>query len=195
MVHPARLAESSAVTNEHDPVTSRDTLRATLSRTVLIPGLRKLALTAHLTLSIGWLGAVIAFLALAIAAVTSADTQLAHGACIAMGFLVSYVVVPIALVSLLSGLVSALGTKWGVFRYYWVIVKLVLSCIAVAILLKQVAPIRELAELARDPNASLAIPEVKRPLVHAAGGLVVLVVIQVIGVYKPWGPRKPQPEA
>jgi len=162
---------------------------------VFAPGLRKLALTAHLTLSIGWLGAVIAFLALAIAAVTSADSQLARSSCVSMGFLAVYVIVPIALASLLSGLLSALGTKWGVFRYSWVIVKLVLSCIAVAVLLKQVGPIRDLAVLARDPMASLAIPEAKRPLIHAAGGLVVLVVVQVIGVYKPWGARKAQPEA
>lgn len=39
------------------------------------PSLRKFALTAHITLSVGWLGAVVAYFALAIVGLTSHDTQ------------------------------------------------------------------------------------------------------------------------
>ena len=150
--------------------------------------LRKLTLTAHLTSSVGWLGAVAAFLALAVAGVTSQDAQLVRAAYLAMALLVSHVIVPLAFASLLTGLVLSLGTKWGLFRHYWVLLKLVLTALAVIVLLAQLSPIRHLAELAADPTSFTAVPrEAMRPLIHAAGGLVVLLVVQVLGVYKPLG--------
>lgn len=155
----------------------------------MAPGLRKLTLTAHLTLSIGWLGAVVAFLALAIVGVASQEVHMMRSACLAMGLLVSYVIVPLALASLVSGLVSALGTKWGLVRHYWVILKLALTIASIVVLLVQVAPINEVAELAAALDSSVATLRglSKRPLIHAAGGLMVLLVIQVLGVYKPHG--------
>ena len=45
----------------------------------LTPRLRKLALTAHVTASVGWLGAIIAFLALGVAGLTSQDPQTSRG--------------------------------------------------------------------------------------------------------------------
>lgn len=149
---------------------------------------RKLALTAHVSVSVGWLGAVMAFLALAIAGVTSQQAQTVRAAYLAMGLLVSYVIVPLAFTALLTGLVSALGTKWGLLRHYWVLLKLLLTIVAIVVLLRQLEPIGQLAEMARDPASSTAVlRENRRPLFHAAGGLVVLLVVQVLGLYKPRG--------
>jgi hypothetical protein len=50
----------------------------------LTPRLRKLALTAHVTSSVGWLGAVVAFLALSIASLASQDPQTVRGAYLVM---------------------------------------------------------------------------------------------------------------
>ena len=50
----------------------------------MTPGLRKFALTTHVTSSVGWLGAVGAFLALAIAGVGSEDAQIVRAAYLAM---------------------------------------------------------------------------------------------------------------
>jgi hypothetical protein len=47
-------------------------------------GLRKFALTTHVTSSVGWLGAVGAFLALAIAGVGSENAQIVRSAYLAM---------------------------------------------------------------------------------------------------------------
>ena len=83
---------------------------------------------------------------------------------------------------------SALGTKWGLFRHYWVLIKLVLTLVALAVLLVQLAPIASLAAAAADPLSSLAAhPEANRPLIHAAGGLMVLLFVHVLGVYQPKG--------
>src|SRR5687768_15129946 len=87
----------------------------------MTPRLRGFALTVHLTLSVGWIGAVMAFLALVIAAMTSQDAQTLRAAWMAMELTGWFAIVPLALASLFTGLVMALGTRWGLFRHYWVL--------------------------------------------------------------------------
>src|ERR687891_2005579 len=101
----------------------------------MTPGLRKFALTAHLTFSLGWIGAVVAYLALGVAAETSQDAQTVRAAWIAMELTGWFVIVPLALAALLTGLVMALGTPWGLFRHYWVLITLLLTVFATTILL------------------------------------------------------------
>src|SRR5918999_1074673 len=99
------------------------------------PGLRKLALTAHLTVSLGWIGAVVAYLALGVSAATSRDAQTVRAAWIAMELTGWTVIVPLALAALLTGIVMALGTPWGLFRHYWVLISLGLTVFSTVILL------------------------------------------------------------
>ena len=115
---------------------------------IMSAGLRKVALTAHVTSSIGWFGAVAAFLALAIAGLTSQDAQLVRAAYLAMELTTWFVIVPLAFVSGLTGVVSSLGTKWGLFRYYWVLMKLVITILATIVLLIHTQPIDLLASVA-----------------------------------------------
>jgi hypothetical protein len=82
----------------------------------LTPGLRKLVLTAHLTFSIGWNGAVVAYLALGVSSVLSQDALTVRSAWVAMELTGWYVIVPLALGALLTGLVISMGTTWGLFR-------------------------------------------------------------------------------
>ncbi|MDQ6901046.1 MAG: hypothetical protein M3072_16375, partial [Candidatus Dormibacteraeota bacterium] len=86
----------------------------------MTPSLRKFALTAHVTCSVGWLGAVAGFLALAVAGLTSRDAQMVRGTYLAMDVTGWFVIVPLSFASLLTGLISSLGTPWGLFRHYWV---------------------------------------------------------------------------
>src|SRR6266704_3905016 len=97
---------------------------------IMPPGLRKVTLTAHITSSIGWFGAVAAFLALALAGMTSQDRELVRAAYLAMELTTWFVIVPLAFVSGLTGVVSSLGTRWGLFRYYWVLLKLLMPIFA-----------------------------------------------------------------
>lgn len=73
-------------------------------------GLRKLVLTLHVTSSVGWLGAVAAFLVLAVAGLTSRDVQTMRAAYIAMELVTGFIIVPFCLASLATGLVQSLGT-------------------------------------------------------------------------------------
>ena len=89
--------------------------------------LRKLSLTTHIIVSVGWLGAVAAYLALAIAGLTTQEQELARAAYISMAVIGKYVIIPLGLLTLVAGIVHALGTSWGLFRYWWILVKFALT--------------------------------------------------------------------
>jgi hypothetical protein len=152
----------------------------------MAPGLRKFALTAHLTFSLGFIGAALAYLALGVSAVTSQDAQTVRAAWIAMELIGWYVIVPLALAALLTGLVMALGTPWGLFRHYWVLITFVLTSFAIVILLLHMPSVSSLADVAREADGA-TLGRLGGDLFHAGGGLLVLLVITVLNVYKPRG--------
>ncbi|HZR36119.1 MAG TPA: hypothetical protein VFA75_12125 [Nevskia sp.] len=156
---------------------------------ILPPLLRKLALTVHVTASIGWIGAVAAFLALAVAGLASHDAQLVRAAYLAMALTTWWVIVPLAGASLLSGVVSSLGTRWGLFRYWWVLVKLVLTVFATAVLMVHTRPIDLLADAAADTAVFGAdLHSAQLQMVIASGAtLLLLLVLTALSVYKPQG--------
>jgi hypothetical protein len=152
----------------------------------MTPSLRKLALTAHLTFSVGWIGSVIAYLALVIAAMTKQDAQTLRVAWMAMALIGEYVIVPLALASLLTGLVMSLGTPWGLFRHYWVLLSLVLTILATGVLLLHMQTVSAYAGIAAE-TPSAAAGGLGGELFHAGVGLLVLLAIQLMNVYKPRG--------
>jgi hypothetical protein len=150
------------------------------------PRVRKLALSAHLTFSVGWIGAVLAYLALGVGAVTSQDVQTVRAAWTAMDLTGWYVIVPLALASLLTGLVMALGTKWGLFRHYWVLISFALTVFATVVLLLHMPTVSSMADLAQEAEGA-GLEGLGGDLLHPGIGLVVLLVIQVLNLYKPPG--------
>jgi hypothetical protein len=164
----------------------------------MAPGLRKLALTVHLTTSVGWIGAVVAYLALGVSAVAGRDAQTVRAAWIAMELTGWYVIVPLALAALLTGLVMALGTPWGLFRHYWVLITLVLTILSTVVLLLHMPSVSSLAAVAREADGA-DLGGLGGDLLHPGVGLLVLLAIAVLNVYKPrgltpYGWRKQQEE-
>ena len=156
---------------------------------IMTPALRKLTLTAHVTSSVGLLGSIAAFLALAISGLTSQDIKMVRAAYLAMELIARFVIVPLAFASLLTGLIQSLGTPWGLFRYYWVAVKLVLTVFAASVLLAKMELIGYAARLAAEMTLSRSDLRAAgiQLAVHAAGGLLLLLVPAVLSVYKPPG--------
>ncbi len=155
----------------------------------MTPIVRKFALTAHITFSVGWLGAVAGFLALAIAGQTSQNVQLVRGLYLAMEMTGWYVIVPFCLASLATGLIVSLGSAWGLFRHYWVSVKFLLTIVSTLILFGFTQTLRYIGVLAVD--TTMPIDELRSlsqsPVIHSGGGLLVLLVNTTLSVYKPWG--------
>jgi uncharacterized membrane protein len=162
------------------------------------PRVRKVALTAHVASSVGWLGAVAAFLTLGIVGLTSEDAQTTRGAYLVMEAAAWFVLVPLAFASLLTGLVQALGTTWGLFRHYWVVFKLLINLIATIVLLVYMETFRVMADVAADRSTDLDTVRNASPVLHAALALLLLLVATTLAIYKPRGltpyGRRKQPE-
>ena len=153
----------------------------------LPPRLRKLALTAHVTASVGWLGAVVAFLALSVAGLTSQDPQTVRGACLVMELTGWVVLIPLSLASLLTGLICSLGSSWGLFRHYWVLFKLLINVVATIVLLLYVQTLTYLGNAAAEATVSSSGLRNPSPTLHAAAALLVLLVATTLAIYKPRG--------
>ena len=155
----------------------------------MAPWLRKLLLTAHVTFSVGWLGSIVPYLALAIAGLTSEDPTIIRAAYLSMGLIASFVIVPLSLAALLTGLVQSLATPWGLFRHWWILVKLILTTAATVILLNHMPTITRMSRMATDSLLSSSNFRGIRIqiIVHAAGGLLVLLTVTALSVFKPWG--------
>ena len=153
------------------------------------PVLRRSLLTVHVVTSVGWLGAVAAFLALAVTGLTGRDTATVRGAHVGAEILTDAVIVPLALASLVTGVLQSLGTPWGLLRHWWVVVKLALTVVSTALLLLHTQPIGHLGELAAGGAAFDA--DARRMqvqlLVDAAAALLVLIGATALAVVKPRG--------
>jgi uncharacterized membrane protein len=152
---------------------------------MMTPRVRKFVFTVHVVSSIGWIGAVVAYLALVVAALTSDDPQTVRATFLAME-LAFFALVPLALAALVTGVIQSFGTKWGLFRHYWVIFKLLLTVVATAVLLLHIRTVSSLANTAADTNDG-HLPGAGGELLHAGVGLVVLLMNVVLAVYKPRG--------
>jgi uncharacterized membrane protein len=151
------------------------------------PRLRKLALTAHVAASVGWVGAVIVFLTLAVIGLASDDPETARGAYLVMEPAAWFVLVPLAFASLLTGLLQSLVTAWGLLRHYWVVFKLLINVLTTTVLLMYMQTFQLMADVAADPNANLAAVRNASPMLHAGAALVLLLVATTLAVYKPPG--------
>jgi hypothetical protein len=156
---------------------------------IIKPWLRKFALTAHVTFSVGWIGAVACFLALAVAGLTSEDGQLVRSAYLAMELAGWFVIAPLSVASLVTGLVQSLGTAWGLFRHYWVLMKLVINVLATILLLVHMQPTSRVAAVAaKGPLYDTALRGLRTQLVgDASAALLALLVATTLSVYKPRG--------
>ena len=156
------------------------------------PGLRKLVLSVHLTCSIGWIGAVVAYLALGVSAVTARDTEAVRAAWTAMEVTGWWAIVPLAVAALLTGLVMSLGTPWGLFRHYWVLMSLALTVLCTVVLLLHMPTVSATAAMLREMDMVRGADGAGHSgmggdLFHPGVGLIVLLVIAVLNVYKPRG--------
>jgi hypothetical protein len=152
-------------------------------------GPRRALLSLHVVVSVGWIGALAAYLALAAAGLVARDPQTVRAAYLAGDLVTSSVIVPLALAALATGVVQGLATPWGLIRHFWVLFKLVMVAAATALLLVKAGPIAGLAAAAAEGSLSGADLRGLRISVlgHALGGLVVLLWATLLGLYKPQG--------
>ncbi len=153
---------------------------------------RHLVLVLHIVSAVGWIGVDLALLPLVLTGLTTDDGQTAATAFGAVAILVPWTVPALSLLIVTTGVLLGLGTRWGLVRYGWVAVKLVLSLILTTLvfvsLLPGVAAIDVAGPMSADEvRAALGDP---RNLLYppVVSGLTLLAAV-VISVTKPWGLR------
>lgn len=150
------------------------------------PRTRKFTLTVHLVFSVGWVGAAVAYLTLGAFAATGNDTATIRAAWLAMELIGWSAIVPLALGTLVTGLVVSLASPWGLLRHYWVVISLVLTVFAAAVTVLHMPTVTSMADLARSAAPS-ELGRLGGDLVHPGVGLAVLLVIMALNVFKPRG--------
>ncbi len=161
---------------------------------MLTAPLRTILLTSHVTTSVGWLGAVLAFLALSVAAVVGSELPTTRGAYVAMNLIGWAAIIPLAVASFLSGVALALGTEWGLLRHRWVVIKLVATTLMlIGLILHQTTAVSLAAELANrlEVTAQAVAPQLSqlggRLIIDAGFAVVFLGGLTALSLVKPWG--------
>ena len=156
---------------------------------IMTPRLRKFVLTAHITSSVGWLGTVASFLVLALVGLASEEDQTVRAVYVAMELTAWFAIVPLAIASLITGLVQSFGTSWGLFRHYWITAKFLITIVATLLLLVHTRPIGILAGAAREAATVMAkYRGLQIQLVgDAVAAIALLLIATILSVYKPWG--------
>lgn len=150
------------------------------------PRVRKLALLVHLVFSVGWIGAALAYLALGVAAASTAEAATVRAAWIGMALIGWSVIVPLALGTLVTGVVVSAASPWGLVRHYWVVISLVLTVFAVVVTVLHMPAVSALAVQAREADGAELV-QLGGDLFHPSVGVLVLLVITVLNVSKPRG--------
>ena len=151
--------------------------------------LRQTALTVHVIASVGWIGSVATFLALALVGLWTADAEKARACYIAMEVATRTVILPLAVACVATGFVQSLGTRWGLFRHYWVVTKMVIALSSTALLALHMRPIAIGADAAVAQQIfEPSLRGVRNQLVlDASLAIVALVVATALSIYKPPG--------
>ena len=146
-------------------------------------------LTAHVSTSVGWLGAVAAFLVLAVSGLNSRDAETVRAAYLGTELIARSIIVPLCLASLVTGVVLSLGTSWGLVRHHWLLAKLVITGVSTVLLTVHLRPIALLGEqVARHALTGGGLLQLRTQLVTTAGmALAALLVATALSIYKPKG--------
>ncbi|XVU29304.1 hypothetical protein ACQPZJ_20210 [Actinoplanes sp. CA-054009] len=143
---------------------------------------RKLWLLIHILSAGVWIGVDVMVAVLVAVGAWGGERELAYRA---LGTFVVWPMLTSALVCLITGVLLGLETRWGLIRYWWVAVKLVLNlvlCTLILVLLRPMMPeVRAYGEGTAPAfdTSGLAFP----PIVS----LTALSLATVLSVYKPWG--------
>lgn len=159
----------------------------------LRPRSRKLWVCIHVVVSVGWLGLDLALLVLGLTGLLTRNPEQLRAAYLAMGIFGDVLVVPIALATLVSGVVLSVGTRWGLVRYRWVLLKLVLTLVvatASVFALRSTigAAVKAVSGVPTGVVADVDLSGVATDLViQLSAALVIYTFCTVVSVVKPWG--------
>ncbi|MEV4508046.1 hypothetical protein AB0K00_03700 [Dactylosporangium sp. NPDC049525] len=152
------------------------------------PKWRKAVLTLHVITAVGWLGSDLVLLTLGVAGLSgAADKDVAYPAMSLVGIALF---VPLSYLVWVIGVVNAVGTPWGLLRWWWVAVKLTIVTVMLFLVTFLLYP-----GLAKAGDLGSALPRRDQINLVIAPSVssTLLVISTVLSTYKPWGRRSAPP--
>ncbi|MFC5801225.1 DUF2269 domain-containing protein [Streptomyces formicae] len=146
---------------------------------------RRAILVVHVSASAGWLGLSLGLLGLSVAAVISGSQAVAEASYRSMAVFANWLMVPVALLTLVSGVVLSLGTPWGLARYRWVWTKFWLTLVTTGLTVFSLRPGVNAA--AQEAAAGTAVTDASGLLAAPIVSLSAYLFMTAISVLKPWG--------
>ncbi|MER6992594.1 hypothetical protein ABT337_21595 [Saccharopolyspora hirsuta] len=150
---------------------------------------RKAFLAVHLLSAAAWFGIDLALGTLVVTALVTDSPQTAGAALQAVGIFAVWPMFGTSLVCLASGAVLGLGTKYGLLRYWWVVVKLAINVLFSVLILAALRPgINEAADIGTRLAAGDTTAEIPANLLApVAVAPTLLITAYLLSVFKPWG--------
>ncbi len=151
---------------------------------------RKAVLLVHIVSAGAWFGVDVIVGALVLSGWFGADAGVRGVAYQALGMFVLWPMLGAGLVCLVSGVLLGLGSKYGLIRYTWVAVKLVLNVVLCVLILVLLRPtLNGLTGYGQDIAAGVAVPPHDRSglFMPPTVSLVALSLASWLSVFKPWG--------
>lgn len=180
--------------NGRDWIMRTETVRANTSigNWRLRPTWRKALVVLHAIAGIGWMGVDIALLVLLMTVRTTDDATLVASGLNAIRMIVPIAVPPLSLCILITGVLLGLGTPWGLLRYWWVLVKLILSSIMTVLVFTSLVPgVNQIAVLDLGATSAGAVRASLGPLLTGlmfppVVSFLMLGTATILSIYKPW---------
>lgn len=150
---------------------------------------RQTTLIVHLVSAGAWIGVDVIVAVLVTVGWFGADVQTRSLAYQALAAFVVWPMLTSGLVCLATGVLLGLGTKWGLIKYWWVLVKLVLNLVLCTLILVALRPgMADVARYGRDLLTGNPDPDaVSQLFFPPAVSLTALTFATLLGVAKPWG--------
>ncbi|USQ87087.1 DUF2269 domain-containing protein [Streptomyces phaeoluteigriseus] len=146
---------------------------------------RRASLVVHVAASASWLGLTLGLLALGTAATTTGSAATVEASVRAMKLFADWLLLPVAALTLLSGLVLSLGTAWGLARHRWVYTKFWLTLATATATVLALRPGVNAAVTA--VAAGEALPDAGDVLFGPVVSLSAYLFMTVVSILKPWG--------
>jgi hypothetical protein len=156
-------------------------------------GTRRWFLFAHVVCSMGWIGVELSMLTLGLVGLLDSNPVVVRSCYVVAGIFGGLFYFPAAALTLVTGVVLGLGTKWGLVRYHWVALKLVINVALLAGGSLLVMPRFVAASEAATRNEPIGDTAIM--LVSAmTAGLTLLLVATQVSIFKPWPKTRWHPQ-
>ncbi len=158
---------------------------------------RRATVFVHVLVAIAWVGVDLVVGALSLTGLRTEDPRTMATAYTAIGMFAVPLMLALGLLTLATGVTLSLGTRYGLLRHWWVVVKLVANLVLTVLVVVALRPV--LAEATAqaatvDPSLPGRLARVRVDLVFPPlVSTTTLLAAAWLGWYKPWGTTRPAP--